>query len=159
MKAIKELPVLSIIENSLRNAVQKHVSVGEQKYSGLKIPLNAHYAICHVGVFGATGMGKSRLVKALIDELIKHYAIIAFDHTGVDYAPFYKDEGCVVSSKSIEISADAFSSVVIDMARLDRSTYLTYFDIASLVSMGEDTEITVKRGTISDIMLAAWKNG
>ena len=124
MKAIKELPVLSIIENSLRNAVQKHVSVGEQKYSGLKIPLNAHYAICHVGVFGATGMGKSRLVKALIDELIKHYAIIAFDHTGVDYAPFYKDEGCVVSSKSIEISADAFSSVVIDMARFDRSTYL-----------------------------------
>jgi len=128
----KGASILNEIEEAIRKTVQEEICVGEQKYSGLKLPLNAYYARCHIGVFGATGMGKSRLVKALVDELVKNYAIIIFDHTGVDYTPFY-NEDFVISSKDIEISADAMSSVVLDMARLDRSTYSTYMDIACMV--------------------------
>ena len=128
----KKASILNEIEEAIRKTVQDDIYVGEQKYSGLRLPLNAYYARCHIGVFGATGMGKSRLVKALVDELIKNYAIIIFDHTGVDYTPFY-GEDYVISSKDIEISADAMSSVVLDMARLDRSTYSTYMDIACMV--------------------------
>ena len=123
--------MLNKIEEAIRKTVQEEICIGEQKYSGLRLPLNAYYARCHIDVFGATGMGKSRLVKALVDELVKNYAIIIFDHTGVDYTPFYS-ENYVISSKDIEISADAMSSVVLDMARLDRSTYSTYMDIACM---------------------------
>jgi len=140
----KGASILNKIEEAIRKTVQEEICVGEQKYSGLKLPLNAYYARCHIGVYGATGMGKSRLVKALVDELVKSYSIIIFDHTGVDYTPFYDH---VISSKDIEIGADVLSSVVLDMARLDRTTYSTYMDVACMVFLkqlkGEKVELEV----------------
>jgi len=121
--------IVEDIEEALGRIVGEHITVGTQKYSGLRIPLKAEYARCHIGVFGATGMGKSRLVKVLVDELVKRYAIVIFDHTGVDYTPYYDE---VISSKEIQISADAMSSVVLDVSRLDRSTYATYMDVACM---------------------------
>ncbi len=122
--------ILSGIEEAIRKTISQQIQIGEQKYSGLKLPLNSYYARCHIGVFGATGMGKSRLVKALVDELIRDYAIIVFDHTGIDYTQFYEN---VISSKEIAISADVMASVVLDLARLDRTTYSTYMDVACMV--------------------------
>ncbi len=127
---VRNSAVLREIEEAIRKIVKDEIYVGEQKYSGLKLPLNSYYARCHIGVFGSTGMGKSRLIKALVDELVRKYAIIVFDHTGIDYVPFYREN--IISSKEIEISADAMSSVVLDMARLDRNTYSTYIDIACM---------------------------
>ncbi|WP_456327694.1 ATP-binding protein [Archaeoglobus sp.] len=147
----KGASILNKIEEAIRKTVQEEICVGEQKYSGLKLPLNAYYARCHIGVFGATGMGKSRLVKALVDELVKNYAIIIFDHTGVDYTPFY-NVNYVISSKNIEISADVLSSVVLDMARLDRTTYPTYMDVACMVFLkqlkGENVKLEVGRRSL-----------
>lgn len=48
----------------------------------------------HIAVVGTTGTGKSRLVKALVDEVIEKtsWSVIVFDHTGVDYAPYWPEK-------------------------------------------------------------------
>lgn len=65
--------------------------VGEHKYSGIRIPMDPKYLPYHVGIVGATGTGKSRLVKALVDEVLSKtdWKVIIFDHSGVDYVSFY----------------------------------------------------------------------
>ncbi|MEM2406696.1 MAG: ATP-binding protein [Sulfolobales archaeon] len=71
--------------------VGEGLTIGEHKYSGVKIPLNPRYLPYHIGVVGATGTGKSRLVKALIDEVLAKtdWRVIVFDHSGVDYVSYY----------------------------------------------------------------------
>ncbi len=62
--------------------------IGCHKFSGLEIRLRSDAVDYHIAVLGATGTGKSRLVKALIEEIATKtgYSIVVFDHTGVDYA-------------------------------------------------------------------------
>ncbi len=143
--------ILEDIETALKRIVGDHITVGRQKYSGLRIPLKLEYAKCHIGVFGATGMGKSRLVRVLVNELVKRYAIVVFDHTGVDYSPYYST---VISSKDVQISADAMSSVVLDIARLERNTYSTYMDIACMTFLrllrGESLPMQIRVSRSSD---------
>ncbi|MHA1590028.1 MAG: ATP-binding protein [Candidatus Njordarchaeales archaeon] len=84
--------------------------IGSHKYTeGLEIPLDPRYIKYHIGVFGATGMGKSRLVKALVDEILEktEYAVIIFDHTGMDYAEFYPDT--TLSSFDVKLDPLAFA--------------------------------------------------
>ncbi|MEM1527939.1 MAG: ATP-binding protein [Sulfolobales archaeon] len=71
--------------------VGEGMTIGEHKYSGVKVPLNPKYLPYHIGVVGATGTGKSRLVKALIDEVLSKtdWKVIVFDHSGVDYTSYY----------------------------------------------------------------------
>jgi DNA helicase HerA-like ATPase len=105
------------------------ILLGNHKYSNWPINLDATFVNQHVGVFGATGVGKSRLVKALIEELIrvgKH--VVVFDHSGVDYAPHFK--GRVVTSKDIAISPPTIASVIADKARLNWQTFGEYLEVA-----------------------------
>jgi DNA helicase HerA-like ATPase len=67
--------------------------VGVHKYSGIELPLRAEALRYHIAVVGTTGTGKSRLVKALIDEVLAKtgWSVVVFDHTGMDYAPYWPE--------------------------------------------------------------------
>ena len=116
------------------------VNVGNHKYSGWPISLDAGFANQHVGVFGATGVGKSRLVKVLIEELIragKH--VIIFDHSGVDYAPYFKDR--VITSKEVAISPPTIASVIAEKARLNWQTFGEYLEVSVITYVSGDKKI------------------
>ncbi|RUM47026.1 MAG: hypothetical protein DSY37_03825 [Hyperthermus sp.] len=95
-------------------SVDDAFSIGVHKYSGWRLPLNARWTGYHVGVFGATGTGKSRLVLRLISELMaKGFSLIVFDHSGVDYAPYAERLGGVtVASKTIRINPVIYASTM-----------------------------------------------
>ncbi len=111
--------------------VDRGVFLGPHKYSNWPIRLDANFVRQHVGVFGATGVGKSRLVKALVEELVRvGEHVIIFDHSGVDYAPFFR--GHVVGSGSVEISPPTIASVIAERARLNWQTFGEYLEVAAL---------------------------
>jgi len=94
--------------------VSSPISVGVHKYSGWRLPLDSAWINYHVGVFGATGTGKSRLVLRLLSEIIRAgYSLVVFDHNGVDYVPFAQSLGGeVIDASSIRIEPRIFSSIV-----------------------------------------------
>lgn len=69
------------------------LKIGVHKYSGVEVSLLPEALRYHIAVVGTTGTGKSRLVKAVIDEALEKtsWSIVVFDHTGVDYAPYWPD--------------------------------------------------------------------
>ena len=109
--------------------------VGLHKYSGWEVPLDLAYISHHVGVFGATGMGKSRLIRALLGELSRRdLRIVVFDHTGVDYAPYYDN---VIKSSEIRIPPNVLASVIAKLAELPWQTYGEYIEIATMTFEGQ----------------------
>ncbi len=90
------------------------VSVGVHKYSGWRLPLDSRWVNYHIGVFGATGTGKSRLIVRLVEELSsKGRGLIIFDHSGMDYVPRAKMLGArVYTSREIRINPFIFASTV-----------------------------------------------
>jgi len=113
------------------------IGIGSHKYSGWEVPLDPAYVQYHIGVFGATGVGKSRLIRGLIDELLRNgFKVIVFDHSGVDYSTYYKDY--TVGSKAISISPPTIASVLASKARLPWQSYGEYLEVAVLTYvMGE----------------------
>jgi len=107
----------------------KPIVVGSHKYStDVEIPLDPEYIKYHIGVFGATGMGKSRLVKVLVDEIVMKtdYAVIVFDHTGMDFVPFYPDS--TISSLEIELGPLGIADFFRKKLRLSEY-YVTYLEL------------------------------
>jgi len=126
---------VSALENAFRG---DYIYVGVHKYSGWALPLDVRYVTHHVGVFGATGMGKSRLVKALINELAaKGFRVVVFDHTGVDYAPYYNT---VVKSTEVKIPPNILASVIAKVAQLQWQTHGEYLEIATMTYEGRWTK-------------------
>jgi DNA helicase HerA-like ATPase len=112
-----------------------YIHVGTHKHSGWPLPLDARYITHHIGVFGATGMGKSRLVRVLIDELTaRSCRVVVFDHTGVDYAPYYRT---VIKSIDIRIPPSILASVLARVAQLHWQTYGEYLEIAAMTHEGK----------------------
>jgi DNA helicase HerA-like ATPase len=125
----------SALENAFRG---DYIYVGAHKYSGWALPLDVRYVTHHVGVFGATGMGKSRLVKALINELAaKGFRVVVFDHTGVDYAPYYNT---MVKSTEVRIPPNILASVIAKVAQLQWQTHGEYLEIATMTYEGRWTK-------------------
>ncbi len=125
--------------------VDKHISVGLQKYSNWPIPLDINYIPYHIGVFGATGMGKSRLIRALLGEF-KRVGIraIVFDHTGIDYAAHFEGH---IQSTDVSIPPQIIASVIAKKAGLPWQTYGEYLEIAALTYVfGERT----RQGTLAE---------
>ncbi|WFO74682.1 ATP-binding protein [Desulfurococcaceae archaeon MEX13E-LK6-19] len=106
--------------------------VGVHKYSGIEIPLDARGIPYHVGVVGATGTGKSRLVKAFIDEVLAktNYNVIVFDHTGMDYTRFYKEH--VVEGSRIVLDISLITDMILYRTGLNRNTYEPYVMVSLL---------------------------
>ncbi len=93
------------------------ITVGSHSRSGWRLPLDASYAPYHIGVFGATGMGKSRLVAKLAYELSKAgYGIVIFDHSGQDYVGFARGANLpVIDANDVRIPANVFASTVAEI--------------------------------------------
>ncbi|MCS7128593.1 MAG: ATP-binding protein [Sulfolobales archaeon] len=106
--------------------------IGSHKYSGLDIPLNPLWLPYHVAVVGATGTGKSKLVKAFIDEVLSktNYTVIVFDHTGMDYVKYYSDK--VVEASRIVVDPDLITSMVLSKTGLSPQYYESYVLMAVL---------------------------
>lgn len=126
--------------NLLRSLLPKETQplvLGHHKYtSGLEIPLDPRYIPYHIGVFGATGMGKSRLVKVLIDEIITktNYAVIVFDHTGMDYTQFYLDS----TVESLKVRLDPLTLSMWLVKKLRLSEYLVDYVNISILEIFRD---------------------
>jgi DNA helicase HerA-like ATPase len=83
--------------------------IGIHKYSGIEIPMKPDALRYHIAVIGTTGTGKSRLVKALVDEVLEktNWSVIIFDHTGMDYTPFWTSS--VVRADEIVLDVDTIA--------------------------------------------------
>ncbi len=80
-----DLEELAFIENP--------IFVGEHPSSKWPLPLDSRAIDYHVAVVGATGSGKSHLVRLLVKELVRTgKRVVVFDHTGVDYSPYFRDQ-------------------------------------------------------------------
>ncbi|RLG87676.1 MAG: hypothetical protein DRO15_04510 [Thermoprotei archaeon] len=119
----------------LRISVKESIVVGKHKYSGIEIPLDVSAIPLHTVVVGATGTGKSRLVKALVDEIINktNYSVIIFDHTGMDYVPYY--EGHTVQASKIVLDPLLITDLILERTDLERRTYEPYVLTATLAYM------------------------
>ena len=83
--------------------------IGVHKYSGLEMPMKQEALKYHIAVVGTTGTGKSRLVKALVDEVLEktNWSVIIFDHTGMDYTPYWTTN--VVRADEIVLDVDTIT--------------------------------------------------
>ena len=107
--------------------------IGSHKYSGIEVPLSYSALRYHILVVGATGTGKSRLVTALIREVINKssWNVIVFDHSGLDYVPFFKEY--VVSASDIVLDPLLIADNIARVGNVSNDRYLTdYITLASL---------------------------
>jgi hypothetical protein len=76
------------------------------------VPFNKEFIPYHVGVFGATGSGKSRLARHLLIPLPMKagYGVLVFDWEGVDYAPHFEKHTVPVCSFKMDAYMAAVSS-------------------------------------------------
>ncbi len=102
---------------------EKGLVIGEHKHSGIGVPIPQWVLPYHVGIVGATGSGKSRLVKALIDEVLSktNYSVIVFDHSGTDYTGYWP--GKVISASKITLDPLIATSLIIDRAHIGKNGY------------------------------------
>jgi len=116
----------------LKISFENGLTIGSHKYSGLEIPLNPVWLPYHVAVVGATGTGKSRLVKAFIDEVLSktNYTVIVFDHTGMDYVKYYPDR--VIEASRIVMDPDLITNIILSKTGLNPQHYESYVLIAVL---------------------------
>ncbi len=72
--------------------IDNPIFVGEHPSSKWPLPLDPKAVDYHVAVVGSTGSGKSHLVRLLVKELVRiGKKVVIFDHTGVDYSPYFKE--------------------------------------------------------------------
>ena len=112
--------------NDLGLDLGEGLEIGYHKYSGIDIPLDPQWITYHVGIVGATGTGKSRLVRALVDEIRAKtsYRVIVFDHTGLDYAIYYKNY--IVEASSIVLDISLITDLMLARTGLYPGTYEPY---------------------------------
>ncbi len=79
------------------------LELGKHKFSGISIPLKPEALRYHIGVVGATGTGKSKLVVALVKEVLvkTNWKVIVFDHSGQDYAVVEEFKDKVIDSSKV----------------------------------------------------------
>ena len=71
------------------------------------VPFDLRFASYHIGVFGATGSGKSYLTRHLIIPLLREagFGVLVLDWSGMDYAVHFKDKTVRISEFKTEPEA------------------------------------------------------
>ena len=114
--------------------VPEGLHVGFHKFSGMRVSLDPRSLDYHVAVLGATGTGKSRLVKALVEEALAKtdYKVIVFDHTGLDYSDPSRWGGSVniVDGSRIALTPDVIAEVLADRMGLANEQQRDYMFLA-----------------------------
>jgi len=92
--------------------------VGFHKFSKMRVSLDVKALDYHIAVLGATGTGKSRLVKALVEEVLAKtdYKVLVFDHTGLDYSDSSRWNASVnfIDGSKIILTPDVIAGVLAD---------------------------------------------
>lgn len=72
-----------------------------------RIPFDSSFLPYHIGVFGATGSGKSWLTRfVLVPVMLESgFKVLILDWSGEDYAPHYKDKAFPISSLRLDEEA------------------------------------------------------
>ncbi len=72
-----------------------------------KIPFDTSFLTYHIGVFGATGSGKSWLTRYVIIPVLLEagFKVLVLDWSGEDYAPYFKDEAVPISRLKLDEEA------------------------------------------------------
>ncbi len=119
-------------QDDVNLGLEEGLEIGFHKYSGISIPLDPRGLQYHIGIVGATGTGKSRLVRALVEEIKSKtdYKIIIFDHTGLDYTPYYSEYR--VEASNIVIDVSLITDLILRRTGLDARTYEQYIIYAIL---------------------------
>ena len=114
--------------------VDKPIFIGEHKYSRWRLPLDTAWVNYHIGVFGATGTGKSRLIVKLVQELRSAgFKLIVFDHSGADYVPFSEKLGIpVVTASQVQIDPPIFAYVVSRLIGIQQSQQRDAIEVAAM---------------------------
>lgn len=120
--------------------------IGSLRNSTLPFYLEGKYLPYHIGIFGATGTGKSKLAVVLAREAKKKgYKVIAFDHSGMDYVPYL--DGEVVESSRIKIPADTIGTVLAKLAGVYNNKAESYH---LAITIAADLYTKVLEGTYTD---------
>lgn len=113
--------------------------LGAHKYSGVEIPMSIDALKYHVGIVGATGTGKSRLVLALIKEVLEktRWKIIVFDHSGLDYARYFKEQ--TIDGSKIALDLDTIYNYLVKESSYDDKEAYLYISLLGyiLVELGK----------------------
>ena len=85
--------------------------------SSWTVPFDKKFIPYHIGVFGATGSGKSFLARNLLVPILKDsgYRILILDWAGVDYAPYFSDN--VVPISNIKRDLDSIIAYLTEKTR------------------------------------------
>lgn len=135
--------------------------VGTHKYSRIEVPMLPEALRYHVGVIGATGTGKSRLVLALVQEVLEKtdWNVIIFDHSGQDYVPYFKEDN-IIDGGRLVVDLETLSNHLKKLAGLkDEEDYIYFALLAYLLAdmldeskLSDTQKITLKSpsGTKTD---------
>jgi len=110
--------------------------IGER---GWRVPFDSTFIPYHIGVFGATGSGKSFLARYLLIPLLKEagYGVLVLDWAGVDYAPYFKE---VVPITDVKCDSDSVISYILDKTN----------------NFGYKTESAIVSAALEDAIVEEW---
>lgn len=125
--------------------VSEPVYIGVYSSSSRLFQLDASYVNYHIAVVGTTGTGKSHLVRLLAKAFgLKGIKSIIFDHTGQDYAPFFKEDSVfrVIEDREILPSPAGIASVIANEVGNEYAEDIEISIYAYLASGGNPEEAT-----------------
>jgi DNA helicase HerA-like ATPase len=117
------------------------LTLGKHKFSGIEVPLKPDALKYHIGVVGATGTGKSRLVVGLVNEVLSKtdWRVIVFDHSGLDYVSFFKSN--VVNGDEVVLHPDSiFAYLKRELSVKDLAEDALSLAIYTYIALGGDVK-------------------
>jgi len=94
--------------------VDDPIYIGVHPASGWPLPLDPRAVDYHIAVVGATGSGKSHLVRLLAAALAKQgRSVVVFDHTGLDYVEQLSHLGRVIRDTEVFPELSSIAEVIV----------------------------------------------
>jgi len=98
--------------------IEGGLRVGVHIFSLMEVPLDQQALSYHIAILGATGTGKSRLTKCIVEEVLRctDYSVVIFDHTGIDYTDKsrWTVDVDVIDSSRIVLDPDIIAQIIIE---------------------------------------------